>query len=150
MSMTMKAQPPASEPPWRAALSYFGGVFALGFVLGVARTLFVEAGVSRLLGVALELPVMLAFSAWWCSRLLRQQAVPARVPARQQMGALAFALLMLAELLLSTLLAGRTLAEHLALYRQPSHQLGLAGQLVFGLMPLGLLGWDWVRPGRSC
>lgn len=115
----------------------------------MARTWFVEAGASRLLGVALELPVVLAFSAWWCSRLLRQHAVPALVPARLQMGALAFALLMLAELLLSTLLAGRTLAEHLALYRQPSHQLGLAGQLLFGLMPLGLLGWDRVRPGRS-
>lgn len=58
------------------------------------------------------------------------------------MGAIAFLLLMGAEAGLSTLLAGRTLAEHLALYSQLPHQVGLAGQLAFALFP-------WIQARRS-
>lgn len=52
------------------------------------------------------------------------------------MGGLAFALLLLAELLVGALLLGRTPAEHFALYAEASHALGLVAQLGFGLMPL--------------
>lgn len=121
--------------PWRPAFTYFATVFAIGFVLGVLRTLFVQAGASRLLGVALELPLMLGASWMLCAWTMRRHAVPAVTGLRLQIGAIAFAWLMAAELLLSTLLAGRTLAEHVALYQEPSHLLGLAGQIAFGLMP---------------
>ena len=57
-------------------------------------------------------------------------------------GAIAFLLLMLAEAGLSTLLAGRSLADHLALYAQLPHQVGLAGQLAFALFP-------WMQARRS-
>ena len=52
------------------------------------------------------------------------------------MGAAAFTLTMLAEAVLDALLAGATLAGHFAQYFEPSHALGLAGQVAFGLMPL--------------
>jgi hypothetical protein len=42
---------------------------------------------------------------------------------------------MLAELLLDFLLAGRSVQDHFALYAQPAHMLGLAGQVVFALLP---------------
>jgi hypothetical protein len=52
------------------------------------------------------------------------------------MGAVAFALLMAGELSISVLLTGRSAAEHLQLYREVSHMLGLAGQLAFALFPV--------------
>jgi hypothetical protein len=52
------------------------------------------------------------------------------------MGAVAFILLMAGELSISLLLAGRNAAEHLQLYREASHMLGLAGQLAFALFPV--------------
>ena len=39
------------------------------------------------------------------------------------------------------LLAGRSMAEHLALYSQLPHQLGLAGQMTFAMFP-------WVQARR--
>jgi hypothetical protein len=49
-----------------AGLAYFALAFALGFLLGTLRTLFVHdaPGTVRLLGVLIELPIML--SASWC------------------------------------------------------------------------------------
>jgi hypothetical protein len=52
------------------------------------------------------------------------------------MGATAFALLMLGEAAISILLGGRSLAGHVALYAHAPHLLGLAGQVVFALLPL--------------
>jgi hypothetical protein len=51
-------------------------------------------------------------------------------------GAVAFVLLMLAEAALSVGLSGRTVTEHLALYGEPAHLLGLAGQMAFATFPL--------------
>jgi hypothetical protein len=52
------------------------------------------------------------------------------------MGAVAFILLMLAEAALSVGLSGRTVTGHLALYGEPAHLLGLAGQIVFATFRL--------------
>jgi hypothetical protein len=52
------------------------------------------------------------------------------------MGATAFVLLILGEASLSLWLAGRTMAEHLALYAEPTHLIGLAGQMAFAAFPL--------------
>ncbi len=46
----------------RAALRYWLGIFALGFVLGTARTLWLEPMLGAVPAVTLELPVMLAAS----------------------------------------------------------------------------------------
>jgi len=46
----------------RPALAYFLPVFALGFVLGTVRTLWLAPMLGELAAVAAELPVMLAAS----------------------------------------------------------------------------------------
>jgi hypothetical protein len=121
--------------PIIAGMAYFGCVFAVGFVLGVVRTVFVVRLLGETVAVALELPIILAV-AWIVSRwLTRQLEVPARLLPRAVMGAVGFALLMLGELSISLLLAGRSLIEHLQLYREASHLLGLAGQIAFALFP---------------
>ncbi|MCM5570097.1 hypothetical protein M6I34_06220 [Burkholderiaceae bacterium FT117] len=118
-----------------AGLAYFAAVFAAGFALGIVRTLLVQPLAGATLAVAIELPIIVGF-AWFACRVL---ALRLRVPAggghRLAMGGLAFGLLMIAELATSMLLGGRSAAQHLALYREAPHLLGLAGQIAFGLFP---------------
>lgn len=117
----------------KAGAIYFGAVFAVGFCLGVLRTLALLPRLGETLAVLLELPVILTASWLICARILR--SMPMRRPGAAAMGAAAFALLMIAEVAMSTLLAGRSLAAHLALYAEPPHLLGLAGQLAFASFP---------------
>lgn len=119
-----------------AAIRYFLIVFGAGFVFGTIRTLTTaDAPDARLLAVAVELPAIIAVSWFACRHAVRHFNVPRDSAARLAMGTIAFALLMLAELLLDFLLAGRSVQEHFALYAQPAHMLGLAGQVVFALLP---------------
>lgn len=131
-------RPPRPAAPLAAGIAYFVLVFALGFVLGTVRTLFVAdaPGSGRLLGVLVELPVMLAASWFLCRFVVRRFAVPPTVSARLIMGATAFALLMLAEMLVGALLFGRSPAAHFALYRDASYALGLVAQVAFAFMPM--------------
>jgi hypothetical protein len=132
--------------PILAGIAYFALVFALGFLLGTVRTIFVQDAPSaiRLLGVLIELPIMLSASWFICRYIISRFAVAPRVVARAVMGSLAFALLFLAELLVGALLFGRTPSEHFALYRDASYALGLAAQIAFALMPLVQL-WQWKK-----
>ncbi|MCG6117870.1 MAG: hypothetical protein MEQ07_06715 [Aquimonas sp.] len=131
----------------RSAALLFAGVFALGFVLGVLRTLLLAPWLGELAAVAVELPVILAASWWWCGWLLRrsdERSLRGSGARALAMGAIALGLLLAAELGLSMILAGRSAGEHLALYALPAHQLGLAAQCLFGLMP-----WLWLRRRAS-
>jgi hypothetical protein len=120
-----------------AALVYFAAIFALGFVFGVARTLALQAtpAMDRTTAVLVELPLILAASWLIAGFVIRRFHVPKDWRARLAMGALALALLLAAEAILS-LAAGRTLAAHFELYGEMSYRLGLLGQIAFGLIPL--------------
>jgi len=120
--------------------AYVAAVFAAGFVLGVLRTLVMVPLLGELAAVLVELPVILTIAWLVCTRILRRW--PLSPNAAVGMGAIAFLLLMGAEASLSALLAGRSLAEHLALYAQLPHQVGLAGQLAFAVIP-------WIQARRS-
>jgi ABC-type uncharacterized transport system permease subunit len=117
-----------------AGAIYFVAVFAAGFVLGVLRTLWVAPMVGPMLAVAVELPLILAVAWIACVRVLRRLPL-GRGGEAALMGASAFALLMLAEAGVSIGLGGRSLAQHLALYAEAPHLLGLAGQVVFACIP---------------
>jgi hypothetical protein len=136
--MTAHASRKASGSSVVAGIAYFALVFALGFVLGTVRTLFIQhaPGGGRLLGVLIEMPIMLGAAWFLCRSVVRRFEVAPTVAARTVMGGLAFALLMLAELLVGALLFGRTPVGHLALYRDPSYALGLAAQVAFALLPV--------------
>ncbi len=136
--MTGPSTTKPSGTPILPGVVYFALVFALGFLLGTLRAIFVRdaPGAGRLLGVPIELPIMLSASWFLCRHVIRRFAVAPTVVARAVMGCLAFALLLLAELLVGALLFGRTPAEHFALYREASCGLGLAAQIAFALMPL--------------
>lgn len=127
---------------WTAAACYFAAVFALGFALGTVRVLLLLPVLGEGLAVLLELPIMLAFSWWIAGRIIARLDVAPAVLPRIIMGGGAFALLMLAELMLATQGFGRSLTEHFAHYLTLPGAVGLAGQGVFGAIPLLRLGRD--------
>ena len=124
-----------------AAVAYWAAVFALGFVLGTIRTLWVIPLVGLVPATLIELPLILGGSWLAAGWLVRRFAMVSSGEALS-VGALAFVILMAAECALAGVLAGQTPAQWLAGLRQPHALLGLAGQMVFALMP-------WWRAGRS-
>ena len=104
----------------RAGLVYVLIVFAIGFVLGTIRVTLVIPRFGELVAVCMEAPVLLALAWPTCRVLVWRFAVPDSPSARAAMGGLAFVVLMLAELSLSTLLFGRTPAQHWASYNEPA------------------------------
>jgi hypothetical protein len=122
-----------------AALVYALAVFAVGFLVGTIRVLVLAPRAGALGAVAIELPIMIAAS-WIAARwIVAHWRVDPHLPDRLGMGALAFAMLLLCELLVSVTLFGGTPDEFVRQYARPDALLGLAGQLVFAAMPALLL-----------
>lgn len=118
-----------------AGFLYFLSVFALGFILGTIRTLFVEPLISATWAVLFEVPIMLSFS-WHVSRkITRRYKVSAILRDRLILGGVAFGCLMLGEIGISTMLMERTVLEHFANYGMVPVQVGLIGQVLFGFIP---------------
>ncbi len=117
-----------------AGLAYWAVVFALGFVLGTVRVLWLAPLVGLLPATAMELPIMLAAS-WFAASWLVGRFGIAKSGEALAMGLIAFALLMAAECALGVTTVGMTPAQWLAEFRQPHALLGLAGQVLFALMP---------------
>jgi len=118
----------------KAALSYWTAIFALGFVLGTLRVLWIARAIGETRAVLLELPLMLAAS-WLAAKWLVRRFGIGSAGQAMAMGALAFALLMASEALLAFVL-GTSLWEWLTAMTRIPGAIGLAGQLVFAMMPL--------------
>jgi hypothetical protein len=118
----------------RAAAAYWAAVFALGFVLGTIRVTWLIPLVGLMPATLIELPLILTgswFAAGWVLRRFRIE-LPMEALA---VGGLAFAILMAAECALAGVLTGQSPAQWLAGLRHPHALLGLAGQVLFALMP---------------
>lgn len=120
--------------PVLAGSAYWAMVFALGFVLGTLRVLWLAPALGLVAATLIELPVMLAAS-WWAARWLLRRFAIRTEGAALVMGALAFVLLMAAELVLGVTAFGQTPGQWLAGLIEPQGALGLAGQVIFALMP---------------
>jgi hypothetical protein len=118
----------------RAAIAYWAVVFALGFVLGTVRTLWLAPAIGLVPATLAELPVMLGASWWAAGWLMRRFAITRQGDALL-MGALAFGLLMLAEVALAAALLAQSPGAWLAGFAAFHAQLGLAGQVLFALIP---------------
>jgi hypothetical protein len=125
----------------RAAIAYWAMVFALGFLLGTIRVLWLVPQVGLIPATALELPVMLAAS-WFAAGWLVQRFGISGGGEALAMGLIALALLLGSECVLAGALSGQTPAQWLAGLREPHALLGLGGQVVFAAMP-------WLRTRRS-
>jgi hypothetical protein len=135
-----------STSPWRGASSdlnvavragavYFAIVFSIAFLLGAIRVLLVAPRLGETVAVMLEAPLILAIS-WAASRsCVRLFEVREETAPRLLMGAVAFAILMSAELGVSVLIFGRSVADFVAGYLSIPGAIGLAAQLAFGVVP---------------
>ena len=119
-----------------AGTVYFAAVFLIGFLVGTVRVLLVAPRLGDVGAVLLETPVVVAASWILARRSVRRFAAPRGFGPRATMGAVAFALLMTAELAVSMFAFGRTPGEHLAIYGTPAGAIGLAAQLVFAVLPM--------------
>lgn len=119
----------------RAAIIYFALVFTAGFVVGTIRVLLIAPLWGELPAVLLESPLMLFVSWLACGSAIRMFDLHGRW-AGLAMGAVAFTLLMIAELALSLLAFGRSPAEYLRTYGTPAGAVGLTSQIAFGLIPV--------------
>lgn len=120
---------------FNASVVYFAAVFAAGFVFGTLRVLVLVPQVGDKLAVLIELPFMLSVSWFACRSIVRRFSVPAVFGPRLVVGGVAFALLMAAEAGMSVVGFGRTLAQHFESLLTTAALLGLAGQVVFALIP---------------
>lgn len=119
-----------------AGAAYFLVMFACGFVLGTARVLVVTPLLGEWGATLVELPVMLTISWVICGWLVRRLSVAARITPRVAMGAVAFILLMIAEVLLGTSLFDRTLTEQVQAMSAGAGLAGLLSQIAFAVFPL--------------
>jgi len=115
---------------------YFALVFSLGVILGVLRVLVVAPRLGPGGAMALEIPVILTVSWIVCGGVMERLDIGARRGERSVMSVTALVLIVAAELALARYLAGQTLADTLASYRNLPAFMGLASQVAFVLLPL--------------
>jgi hypothetical protein len=120
---------------FRAALTYALSVFAVGFALGVLRTVLLAPRFGETIAVAIELPLMLAAAWLICGMVLRRIAVPPNLAARAAMGGFAFAILIACEAIVGLALMRLSVEEWLMRFSTPQGALGLAAQIAFAAFP---------------
>ena len=119
-----------------AGLAYFAWVFAVAFVVGVVRVLFVAPRLGATVAVLLELPIILAVSWWACGALVTRMAIDTGVRERLSVGLIAFVVLQTTEALLAIAAFNQSAAQYAGGFSTLAGQLGLAGQIAFALIPL--------------
>jgi hypothetical protein len=81
----------------KAGAVYFAVVFAVGFVLGTIRTLWVVPRFGAITAELMEMPVMLAVTIVEARRTVLRLSVPMMWSARLEMGCIALVLMLVAE-----------------------------------------------------
>lgn len=120
---------------FKPALLYFVLTFAAGFVLGTLRVLIVVPRVGEVVAVLIESPFILLASFLIARWVLRRFAPSAGAGRRLWIGLLAFAMLLITEMVMSWL-RGIGTWEFVASMFTTAGAIGLAGQVIFALFPL--------------
>jgi hypothetical protein len=119
----------------KAGTTYFACVFAVGFVLGPIRELWVIPRLGRVLAILAESVVMLGVSVFFARRVLHWFAVPKRLGIRVGVGVIAFGLLQIAEVILAFWLRGQNPQQYVASFWSVPGAISLLVQLAFGAIP---------------
>jgi hypothetical protein len=119
-----------------AATVYFLMLFALGFVLGTVRVLFVAPRIGVLGATLVEVPLMLIAAFFACRWAISRWKVPSTLSARGTMALLFLVLLALFETLVGVALFGRTLAGTWSGLATPAELIGLIAQAIAALLPI--------------
>jgi len=118
-----------------AGAAYFLVMLACGVAFGTARVVVVTPLLGEWGATLVELPVMLTISWVACGWLVLRLPVAARAAPRVAMGAAAFILMMIAEVLLGTSLFDRTLTEQVQGMSVGAGLAGLLSQVAFAAFP---------------
>lgn len=113
---------------------YFAIVFTAAFGLGVLRVTVVAPATGPLIAVLIEVPIIIGGSWILAKRLLRDRPLSGGECALA--GGFAFGLLMATECALAVWLFGQTAFGWALTLFTPLGLIGLAGQVIFGLMPM--------------
>jgi hypothetical protein len=119
-----------------AATVYFLALFAMGFVLGTIRVLFVAPQIGVLGAILLEVPLMMTAAFFLCRWAVGRWLVSPALAARGSMVLWFLVLLVLFETLVGVALFGRTLADTWAGLATPAGAIGLTTQATAALLPL--------------
>lgn len=119
----------------KPAVLYFAFVMGTGFVMGMIRVPFLVPRLGERYAELLEMPFMFLAIVLAARHVVRRFAIPASLPLRLQVGFAALAMSVVAELLLATVLQGRSLAEFIASRDPVSGSVYLVMLLLFALMP---------------
>ena len=130
---------------FKPAVLYFALVLGTGFVLGTIRVPFLVPRLGERYAELLEMPFMFVAIVLAARYVVRRFDLPASLSVRLQVGFAALAMSVLAELLLATVLQGRSLAQFIASRDPVSGSVYLVMLLLFALMPSILAR---VRSGR--
>lgn len=128
----------------KAGLIYFLFVFGAGFALALVRIPLLVPRFGTRTAELLETPVMLAVIVWASWRLARRHPELGRA-ARLLAGTLAFAVLVMAELLVAYALGARSLSQYIASRDVVSGSVYLLSLVFFALAPAL---WN-IRPGSG-
>lgn len=121
-----------------AAALYFVLTYAAGFALGAMRELIVVPRAGQLAATLIEAPLILTASYLAARYVIGRFDPHAATAQRLAIGAMAFALLIIAEILLAALLRGWPVAQWLTHMTTGAGALSLALFVLFGLMPLAV------------
>lgn len=97
-----------------AGVLYFLFVFATGFVLGIARTLWVVPRVGARKAELMEAPIMLVVTILVARWIVLRLAIPSAPSARLETGGIGLILMLLAEFGLVRWLRGMRIREYFA------------------------------------
>lgn len=125
--------------PIKAGIVYSLLVFLAAAMLGSVRLTLLVPLFGTTTAVLIELPIVLAISWNLCGIVLRHFPVVRSLGPRLAMGASALLFIFLEEMALATLVFGQTVAGFLNQYSAVPELIGLAGQIVFALIPFARL-----------
>jgi hypothetical protein len=120
----------------KAGAVYFALVFAVGFVLGAIRTLWVVPRVGTRTAELMEMPIMLAVTIVAARWTVLRLSVPMMWSARFAMGCIALFLMLIAEFGFVLWIRGLSVKEYFASRDPVSGAAYYLLLIVFAIMPL--------------
>jgi len=114
---------------------YFALVFAVGFVLGAIRTLWVVPRVGTRTAELMEMPIMLAVTIVAARWTVLRFSVPMTWSARLEMGCMALVLMLIAEFGFVLWIRGLSIKEYFATRDPVSGAAYYLLLIVFAIMP---------------
>ena len=119
----------------KAALVYFGMVFAVGFLLGAIRVPLLVPRLGVRMAELLEMPLMLIAIYLAAGLVVRRYGAVVHGKFWLLAGFIAFDLMVSAEVVLARLLTGRSIGEYVTDRDPVSGSVYLVMLVIFGLMP---------------